>query len=405
MKAIKTVSWKVLLQAARGRFSWKEQKKIRGIEGMTPAQVEYEVQRGGRFVAYQYCVSALVVSFRRNSDIFFIRAGKGSFLKGLKYSLLSMVAGWWAKEGLVWTVKALATNLRGGKNVTKKIMTSPGFKRPMTTFSSLNRTTPQTASYHSDQNLTSQKEAVPGNSKYCPYCGTQIRQPTTYCSNCGKRIQPESPDLQAGGQREKAQVPGTAENPETPLGATWPITRGFDSLVGVSVFFGRGIEIQSLPECIPDSLYARRAGASVLGKFNKAGVVVELTSEEEVVRAITEIPGVRKFDVIRPREEIPHVAYCKLRESSIVARMVRGLDKNGEMCMTGYANLIGIKSEADVREVVNKFGKMLEEAGLFKPLTPLDRIPYGGRDDPRAYDYFANDSIVWSPGFLPGKVE
>jgi hypothetical protein len=41
--------------------------KINGVEGMSRDQVNFEVQRGGRFVLYSYCVSLLVVTFKRPS--------------------------------------------------------------------------------------------------------------------------------------------------------------------------------------------------------------------------------------------------------------------------------------------------------------------------------------------------
>lgn len=396
------------------RFTWKEQKKIDGIQGMTPEQIELEVQRGGRFVAFQYCVSVLVVSFRRSSDIFFIHAGEGSFLRGLPYTLLTLTAGWWAIPwGPVRTLQVLATNLRGGKRMTKQIMTSRSFARPMPTFSAPNRTTPQTASSYSVQNLTSQTQEAPRNSKYCPYCGTKILKPATYCSNCGKRVQPESPALQAGGQGEKAQVSSSPEKPETPLGAQWPVIRVFskDAVTPFSasavVFFGRGIDIQALPERIPDSFYLHEEFLDgriikVEGKYNKAGTLYHLTSNEHAAWAANDLLGSKRGPRPPPLE---HNAFCRLLDPTVVAEMHRSKDNDGNVSMTGYVVLRGAKSEAEVREVVRRLGKMLEDADLFRPLTPLDRIPYGGRDDPRAYDYFANDSNVWSEGFFPDKVE
>ena len=47
---------------------------IVGIEGMTPQQVVLELQQGAKFVQFQYCVSALVVTFKRGTDIYFVRA-------------------------------------------------------------------------------------------------------------------------------------------------------------------------------------------------------------------------------------------------------------------------------------------------------------------------------------------
>ena len=102
---------------------------IKGIEGMTADQIQREVERGGRFVIFQYCISALVITFRRNSPIYFVRAGESPVGKGLPWTLLTLVPGWWGFPwGLIWTPMALFTNLRGGKDVTAQVM--PMFAQP-----------------------------------------------------------------------------------------------------------------------------------------------------------------------------------------------------------------------------------------------------------------------------------
>lgn len=93
--------------------------KIVGIEHMSSAELTSELQRGGKFVMYYYCVSLLVITFRRGSDVHFIRAGESSISKGLLWSLLTFVMGWWGIPwGPIYTVQSLAVNFRGGKDVT-----------------------------------------------------------------------------------------------------------------------------------------------------------------------------------------------------------------------------------------------------------------------------------------------
>ncbi len=105
--------------------------KIVGADGMTATELSMELQRGGRFVVYQYCISILIMTFRRGSDIYFIREGESAVGRGMGYTLLSLVAGWWGIPwGLIFTVGALANNLRGGKDVTQQVVASlsqPGF--------------------------------------------------------------------------------------------------------------------------------------------------------------------------------------------------------------------------------------------------------------------------------------
>ena len=99
--------------------------KIVGLEGLTPEQLQAEVYRGGKFVYFPYVISIVVMTFRRGSDIHFIRAGENAVVKGLPYTLLSLFLGWWGFPwGLIRTPRALYTNLTGGKDVTQEVMAS-----------------------------------------------------------------------------------------------------------------------------------------------------------------------------------------------------------------------------------------------------------------------------------------
>jgi len=96
--------------------------KIQGIEGMSPDRIQFEIQRGAKLVVYQYAVSVLVMSFRRSSDIYFVPAGESAVTKGLQWSLISLVAGWWGIPwGPIFTIQSLVTNFKGGKDVTTEL--------------------------------------------------------------------------------------------------------------------------------------------------------------------------------------------------------------------------------------------------------------------------------------------
>jgi hypothetical protein len=101
--------------------------KIRGIEGMRAGEIEFEIQRGARFVLFQYCISVIVLTFRRASDIYFLRQGENAATKGLPFTLLSLVAGWWGIPwGPIYTVQSVYNNSRGGKDVTESVRISLG---------------------------------------------------------------------------------------------------------------------------------------------------------------------------------------------------------------------------------------------------------------------------------------
>jgi hypothetical protein len=97
--------------------------KMLGIDGLTADQIQDEVNRGGRFVLYQYCISILVMTFRRGSNIHFIKAGEGSVGKGLGCSATSLLLGWWGIPwGPIYTIQSLWVNFRGGRDVTQEVM-------------------------------------------------------------------------------------------------------------------------------------------------------------------------------------------------------------------------------------------------------------------------------------------
>lgn len=81
------------------------------------------VNAGGRLVVYQYCISIIVLSFKQPSARRLIPGGRNRILPGLRYSLVSLVLGWWSIPwGPFWTVQTIIGNLRGGTDVTDEIL-------------------------------------------------------------------------------------------------------------------------------------------------------------------------------------------------------------------------------------------------------------------------------------------
>ncbi len=99
---------------------------IFGLEDIeTDGHLQRELQQGGKFVMYQYCISILVITFRRSSNVYFIRQGENAVIRGLPFTLLSLVLGWWGIPwGPIYTIQSLWVNLRGGRDVTQEIMPS-----------------------------------------------------------------------------------------------------------------------------------------------------------------------------------------------------------------------------------------------------------------------------------------
>jgi hypothetical protein len=98
---------------------------ILGIQGMTEDDVRGEMARGGRFVIYQYCVSIIILTLKRSSNIYFIRGGHSSFAKGFPFIAISLFLGWWGIPwGPIYTVQSLVTNFAGGRDVTQQVLAS-----------------------------------------------------------------------------------------------------------------------------------------------------------------------------------------------------------------------------------------------------------------------------------------
>ena len=110
--------------------------QIRNIEGLTIEDLNREIDNGGRFIFYQYTISVLILTFKRSSDIYFVRTDEKSATKGLPYTLLSAVFGWWGIPwGPIYTIQTIINNIKGGKDVTQQVMASLKAGAPMQTVS------------------------------------------------------------------------------------------------------------------------------------------------------------------------------------------------------------------------------------------------------------------------------
>ncbi len=77
---------------------------------------------GTSFILYDYVVSVLVAPLLLTSRVYVFRDGESRvvpWLRGLPYSLATLVLGWWSVYGIEWSIRALARNLGGGIDVTE----------------------------------------------------------------------------------------------------------------------------------------------------------------------------------------------------------------------------------------------------------------------------------------------
>ena len=97
--------------------------QIKNIEGLSVAQIKELVSQGAEFVYFPYTVSFVLMTLKRTSSIYFIRPYEGKFKYSYKHFGVNALFGWW---GIPWgpkyTMQAIRTNLKGGKDVTDEVM-------------------------------------------------------------------------------------------------------------------------------------------------------------------------------------------------------------------------------------------------------------------------------------------
>ncbi len=104
---------------------------ISGLEGLTDDEIVRELNGGARFVVYRSCLSLIILSFRLDSPVHFVRANESTVWHGMYYTMISLAAGWWGIPwGPIWTVACVATNLAGGRDVTTDVLAAmPRWRR------------------------------------------------------------------------------------------------------------------------------------------------------------------------------------------------------------------------------------------------------------------------------------
>jgi hypothetical protein len=119
------------VQRSKGKRAYNAERedhvaKIVGFENIqSGAQLQQELQQGGKFVIFQYCISLLIITFNRSSNIYFISHDENAVVKGLPFTLLSFLLGWWGIPwGPIYTVQSIWANSGGGKDVTREVVAS-----------------------------------------------------------------------------------------------------------------------------------------------------------------------------------------------------------------------------------------------------------------------------------------
>ncbi|WP_062059753.1 hypothetical protein [Aquimarina longa] len=97
--------------------------QIKNIEGLRVSEIQQLVQQGGKFVVFPYTISIILATFKRSSDIYFIRPGEGTIKYSIGFVLLNFIMGWWGIPwGPIYTLGAIGSHISGGKKVTQEVL-------------------------------------------------------------------------------------------------------------------------------------------------------------------------------------------------------------------------------------------------------------------------------------------
>lgn len=76
-----------------------------------------------RYVCYEYCISVIFLTLRKPSRVHHLRPRELGLWRGLPYTLISLLLGWWGIPwGVIYTPLTIFTNLSGGRDVTDQVL-------------------------------------------------------------------------------------------------------------------------------------------------------------------------------------------------------------------------------------------------------------------------------------------
>lgn len=99
---------------------------IKGMQGLSPEEIKRELNDGAKFVIFTYTISLIVMSFKRSSDIYFVRQGEFPIKYGWWCLLISLILGWWGIPwGPIYTIQSMYYAF-AGKDMTNEVLAAIG---------------------------------------------------------------------------------------------------------------------------------------------------------------------------------------------------------------------------------------------------------------------------------------
>ncbi|MCE9563607.1 MAG: hypothetical protein K8U57_16315 [Planctomycetes bacterium] len=96
---------------------------LAGSRPLFPEEIRTKVADGAKLVRFEFCVSALVFTIRRQSPVYLTLSWQERYLRGIWYSLVALLLGpWGVPYGVIWTPRAIWVNLTGGVDATSEVL-------------------------------------------------------------------------------------------------------------------------------------------------------------------------------------------------------------------------------------------------------------------------------------------
>jgi len=97
--------------------------QIKNAENLRSVELKQELENGGRFVVFEYCISIIILTFRRSSAVYFVRGDESTIRFSWSFTLITFLLGWWGIPwGPIYSIGSIFNNFTGGKNVTAEIL-------------------------------------------------------------------------------------------------------------------------------------------------------------------------------------------------------------------------------------------------------------------------------------------
>jgi hypothetical protein len=97
--------------------------QIKNIDGLSVSQIRNMVQQGGKFVVFPYTVSFILMTLKRSSDIYFIKANENTFKYSYGFVFMNLIVGWWGIPwGPIYTIGSAYHHAVGGKDLTQAVL-------------------------------------------------------------------------------------------------------------------------------------------------------------------------------------------------------------------------------------------------------------------------------------------